>query len=45
MAISSQKKANKCNLCKKKMSLTMSNIICDCGKCFCLLHRLPESHN
>ena len=29
--------------CKKKLKLT--DMVCKCGKRFCSLHRLPETHN
>ena len=37
------KKKSKCPMCNKKLCLT--DIICKCGKKFCMLHRQPESHN
>ena len=38
-------KKHKCNFCRKKISLTMQELVCVCGKEFCLSHRLPESHD
>lgn len=31
--------------CNKKMSLIALELSCRCGKSFCALHRMPESHN
>jgi hypothetical protein len=31
--------------CKKKLTLVDLCIICNCGKSFCPLHRVPEKHN
>lgn len=31
--------------CKKKLSLVHLTLTCKCGKCFCDIHRFPESHN
>jgi predicted nucleic acid binding AN1-type Zn finger protein len=39
------KSNTKCYLCKKKIALAMRGIPCQCGHEFCILHRLPESHN
>ena len=30
--------------CKKKLSLINLELSCRCGKSFCALHRMPESH-
>jgi hypothetical protein len=36
-------KLNKCHFCKKKLG--MISFTCKCGKCFCLTHLNPHSHN
>ena len=30
--------------CKKKLSMVEREFVCVCGNCFCMSHRLPESH-
>jgi len=33
------------NICKKKLTLVDLCIVCNCGKSFCPLHRVPEKHD
>lgn len=38
---------NRCQIksCKKKLNIIDMSMQCQCGKCFCSNHRLPELHN
>jgi hypothetical protein len=38
-------KIKKCNYKKCKIKLNMLDFNCGCGGKYCLIHRLPESHN
>lgn len=39
------KKKHRCFKCNKKIPLVMRGSPCQCGHEFCMLHRLPETHN
>tara|TARA_B110000977_G_scaffold183221_1_gene245654 strand:+ start:58 stop:303 length:246 start_codon:yes stop_codon:yes gene_type:complete len=43
---STKTKKPRCALegCKKKLLLTALELSCRCGKSFCTVHRMPESH-
>jgi len=38
-------KHHRCELCRRKLILLDTLIVCKCDKNYCAVHRLPETHN